>query len=141
MSSTETGSADLLPGLPARRRRPLLLQLTLLQAKKRRQPSASAGGARDSPMQGIDWTAERRAERRFYRTGPHTRAKPEVSRSAATATSRKRRRCAGQSDARHRLDCGTQSGSTFFLRKVPLSEQKNRRYAYAHLRNFQRWGG
>ena len=26
----------------------------------------SAGGARDSPMQGIDWTAERRAERRFF---------------------------------------------------------------------------
>ena len=28
-----------------------------------------------------------------------------------------------------------------FLLKVPLSEQKNRRYAYAHLRNSQRWGG
>ena len=47
------GGSTILPNWATRRRR---------AGAKRRQPPTSAGGARDSPMQCIDWTAERRAD-------------------------------------------------------------------------------
>ncbi len=66
-------------------------------------------------------------------SGPHARAQPEASRSAATATTRMLRRCAIQGGEAALKQRRARCISVFFA-ESSLSEQKKRRYAKAHLR-------